>query len=218
MFQNLSLAKNNFSKILATYQDNLKTSSNLGKKARQLKLIVGFFVDCIVHIVSQEIPSSDSFLPLYSSASGLPPIANSLFSLFYNKKTWTPIFIRLLYSSLSSHSTEIKDILAIILLLRLYAIGDKKVNSEELEKTLTLAFKCLTQMKPSHNVEGIIEEINVDKMDKNQENSHVSSEPVRTEMKDNLLSENTTEAFNDDAKGIRLSTSIHDDSDFKKLV
>lgn len=112
---------------------------------------MGLFVDCIIYFIVKEIPRKDSSIPLYSSPTSLPSIANTLVTLFYNKKTWTSLFLHLLSGKLSSKRESLKTTLACILLLHMYASGDKKANLKQLKKALISSSKKLTDLKNSIN-------------------------------------------------------------------
>ncbi|KAK6635862.1 hypothetical protein RUM44_001116 [Polyplax serrata] len=147
MEDDLSATKINLSKVLATYQDNLKTPSNLKEKARELRLMVGLFADCIVILIKKKISDEESSVPTYSNTSQLPPIANVFITLFHNKKTWSSLFIYLVNAKLSAAGDDIKTVLACILLLNMYALSDKKTSHDELKKALSTATKKLNEMK-----------------------------------------------------------------------
>ena len=148
----LNVVKTNFCKILATYQDNIKCRENLKERVGQLKGMTEMFSNCIIGSVIKEISRKGDSIPSFSTPSQLPQIASYLITLFFNKKTWTPLFVYALNSKLSSDDCkDVKTVLACILLLNVYGSGDNKINRKEFKKTLSTAEKKLNSLKNSSN-------------------------------------------------------------------
>lgn len=116
---------------------------------RQLQFLVELFVDCVITLVTYEIPRADMSIPIYSNISQLPFVAHVLMTLFYNKKFWAPMFIHILNNKLSSKSFNLKSVIASILILHLYAGNDKKMNEAEMKKAVNSALNILNKEKRS---------------------------------------------------------------------